>query len=84
MLLAQVTAQRTQTLPELDTSCIKKITTEITFTKGDNMKPSPPGKQLAPVEIRPFAAVASNKHYITKTHFTITAEILARSLAKFY
>ena len=84
MLLARVTAQRTQTFSKLDTSCMQETTTGITFTIRDNLKTTRPGKPLAPLEILSVASVAYNKHYITKTHFTITAEILARSLAKFY
>ena len=74
MLLALVTAQRTQTLSKLDTSCMQETTTGITFTIQDTLKTTRPGKHLAPIEIRPFAPdsrlcpVTYIKHYITKTH----------------
>ena len=69
---------------------MQETMTGITFTIRDAHKTTRPSKQLAPVEIGSFAPdsrlfpVAYIKHYITKTHFRITAEILARSLAKFY
>ena len=74
MLLALVTAQRTQTLSMLDTSCMQETTTGITFTIRDTLKTTRPGKHLAPIEIRPFAPdsrlcpVTYIKHYITKTN----------------
>ena len=74
MLLALVTAQRTQTLSKLDTSCMQETTTGIIFTIRDTLKTTPPGKQLAPIEIRLFSQdsrlclVTHIKHYITKTH----------------
>lgn len=74
MLLALVTAQQTQTLSKLDTSCMQETTTGITFTIRDTLKTTRPGKHLAPIEIRPFAPdsrlcpVTYIKHYITKTN----------------
>ena len=74
MLLALVTAQRTQTLSKLDTSCMQETTTGITFTMRYTLKTTRPGKHFAPIEIRPFAPdsrlcpVTYIKHYITKTH----------------
>lgn len=73
MLLALVTAQRTQTLSKLDTSCMQETTTGIIFTIRDTLKTTRPGKHLAPIEIRSFASdsrlcpVTYIKHYITKT-----------------
>ena len=74
MLLALVTAQRTQTLSKLDTSCMQETTTGITFTIRDTLKTTRPGKHLAPIEVRSFAPdsrlcpITYIKHYITKTH----------------
>ena len=74
MLLALVTAQQTQTLSKLDTSCMQETTTGITFTIQDTLKTTWPGKQLALIEIRTFAAdsrlcpVTYIKHCITKKH----------------
>ena len=74
MLLALVTAQRTQTLSKLDTSCMQETTTGIIFTIRDTLKTTRPGKHLAPIEIRSFAPdsrlcpVTYIKHYITITH----------------
>ena len=74
ILLALVTAQRTQTLSKLDTSCMQETTTGIIFTIRDTLKTTRPGKHLAPIEIRSFAPdsrlcpVTYIKHYITITH----------------
>lgn len=74
MLLALVTAQRTQTLSKLDTSCMQESTIRITFTIQDTLKTTWPGKHLAPIEIRPFAPdshlclVTYIKLYTTKMH----------------
>ena len=74
MLLALVTAQRTQTLSKLDTSCMQETTTGIIFMLRDTLKTTRPGKHLAPIEIRSFSQdtrlcpITDIKHYITKTH----------------
>ena len=72
-LLALVTAQRTQTLSKLDTSCMQETQEGIVFTIRDPLKTTRPGKHLAPIEIRSFTSdprlcpVTHLKHYISTT-----------------
>lgn len=88
MLLALVTAQRTQTLSKLDTSCMQETTTGITFTIWDTLKTTRPGKHLVPIEIRSFTPdshlclVTYIKHYITKTHLLCSDPRLLISYTK--
>ena len=78
MLLALVTAQRTQTLSKLDTSCMQETTTGITFTIRDTLKTTRPGKHLAPIEIRSFAPDSrlwpGNLHQTLHQENTFTAQ----------
>ena len=55
-VLALVTAQRTQTLSKLDTSCMQETQDGIVFTIRDTLKTTRPGKHLAPIEIRSFTS----------------------------
>ena len=51
MLLALVTAQRTQTLAYLDTRVMQVLPDKIVFTIRESLKTARPGKQLGPIVI---------------------------------
>ena len=51
MLLALVTAQRTQTLAKLDLTFMQDLPDRIMFSICDRIKTTRPGKYLAPIEI---------------------------------
>lgn len=73
MLLALVTAQRTQTLAKLDLTFMQILPDRIMFSIRDRIKTTRPGKHLAPIELLSYSQdlnicpVAHIKQYITKT-----------------